>query len=386
MEARKLIISGYYGFGNSGDEAVLWSILTALEAEGEKAGIPLQPIVLSNDPAKTRELFGVEAVPRAHLRSVVREIREADGLISGGGSLLQDVTGPKTIPYYLGIIHIAQWYAKPTFIYAQGVGPVRRPLFRRMIGNVLKKCTYISVRDAESADLLAECGLDRERIDVVPDPVIGAPRGEALFKYAGSDSVANGNSVTSTNRASALPLIGVSVRFWNEDESELRAIADALKQVASTRPVRIRMLPFYPPGDVQASKRIVDQLLADERFVSTSVVEIAPNREHPAAMMRETANCDVLVGMRLHSLIYAAAQGVPMVGISYDPKVDVFLKQIDTEAAIRTGAPDAARLAQEIMHRLDAGADWMASRAAKVEALRQKCMVPAQQICRFFRI
>lgn len=386
MEARKLIISGYYGFGNSGDEAVLWSILTALEAEGEKAGIPLQPIVLSNDPAKTRELFGVEAVPRAHLRSVVREIREADGLISGGGSLLQDVTGPKTIPYYLGIIRIAQWYAKPTFIYAQGVGPVRRPLFRRMIGNVLKKCTYISVRDAESADLLAECGLDRERIDVVPDPVIGAPRGEALFKYAGSDNVANGNSVTSTNRASALPLIGVSVRFWNEDESELRAIADALKQVASTRPVRIRMLPFYPPGDVQASKRIVDQLLADERFVSTSVVEIAPNREHPAAMMRETANCDVLVGMRLHSLIYAAAQGVPMVGISYDPKVDVFLKQIDTEAAIRTGAPDAARLAQEIMHRLDAGADWMASRAAKVEALRQKCMVPAQQICRFFRI
>ena len=146
------------------------------------------------------------------------------------------------------------------------------------------------------------------------------------------------------------------------------------------------MLPFYPPGDVQASSRIVDQLLADERFVSTSVVEIAPNREHPAAMMRETANCDVLVGMRLHSLIYAAAQGVPMVGISYDPKVDVFLKQIDTEAAIRTGAPDAARLAQEIMHRLDAGADWMASRAAKVEALRQKCMVPAQQICRFFRI
>lgn len=386
MEARKLIISGYYGFGNSGDEAVLWSILTALEAEGEKAGIPLQPIVLSNDPAKTRELFGVEAVPRAHLRSVVREIREADGLISGGGSLLQDVTGPKTIPYYLGIIRIAQWYAKPTFIYAQGVGPVRRPLFRRMIGNVLKKCTYISVRDAESADLLAECGLDRERIDVVPDPVIGAPRGEALFKYAGSDNVANGNSVTRTNRASALPLIGVSVRFWNEDESELRAIADALKQVASTRPVRIRMLPFYPPGDVQASKRIVDQLLADERFVSTSVVEIAPNREHPAAMMRETANCDVLVGMRLHSLIYAAAQGVPMVGISYDPKVDVFLKQIDTEAAIRTGAPDAARLAQEIMHRLDAGADWMASRAAKVEALRQKCMVPAQQICRFFRI
>ena len=158
--------------------------------------------------------------------------------------------------------------------YAQGVGPVRRPLFRRMIGNVLKKCTYISVRDAESADLLAECGLDRERIDVVPDPVIGAPRGEALFKYA-AETASPMATVRRTNRASALPLIGVSVRFWNEDESELRAIADALKQVASTRPVRIRMLPFYPPGDVQASKRIVDQLLADERFVSTSVVEIA---------------------------------------------------------------------------------------------------------------
>ena len=120
--SKKIVISGYYGFRNSGDEAVLKSILLALKDEGGAQGVLIEPIVLSGDPAWTTEMYGVKAVHRMKPLDLLKAIGSCDGLISGGGSLLQDVTGGKTIPYYAGIIKLAQLLGKPTFIYAQGIG------------------------------------------------------------------------------------------------------------------------------------------------------------------------------------------------------------------------------------------------------------------------
>src|SRR5690625_3846664 len=146
MEAHSLLISGYYGFDNSGAEAVLWSILTALEAEAERMRIPIRPIVLSADPAVTSKRYGVEAIERMSPKAIIRALRQSSGLISGGGSLLQDVTGWKTIPYYIGVMRLAMLLRKPVFVYAQGIGPVERPTFHRMIRKTLEKCAYVSVR------------------------------------------------------------------------------------------------------------------------------------------------------------------------------------------------------------------------------------------------
>src|SRR5690606_39817954 len=81
----RVVISGYYGFKNSGDEAVLKSILLALEEQGNAAGITLAPVVLSGDPSWTSKKYGVEAVPRMHPASVWRAISSSDALVSGGG-------------------------------------------------------------------------------------------------------------------------------------------------------------------------------------------------------------------------------------------------------------------------------------------------------------
>src|SRR5690606_28423490 len=118
--------------------------------------------------------------------------------ISGGGSLLQDATSAKTIPYYTGVLKLAQLLGTPTYIYSQGIGPVHRGWMNPLIRGVMTKSRYISVRDAESAALLGRIGVKGDRIAIVPDPVMGLP----LPSGASGDEPA----------ADGLPVIGVSVR------------------------------------------------------------------------------------------------------------------------------------------------------------------------------
>ncbi|WP_179232764.1 polysaccharide pyruvyl transferase CsaB [Paenibacillus rigui] len=363
---KKIIISGYYGFDNSGDEAVLLSILLALEEQGKANGIRLQPVVLSVDPEKTKRTYGVEAVHRMKLGQVISAIRGADGLISGGGSLLQDATSAKTIPYYLAILKIAQWLGKPTFIYSQGIGPVQRRMFFGWIRNVFNRSRFISVRDQESKELLHRMKVTRD-IAVVPDPVMGLPLGQTAVA-----------SLSSHDKPKQV--IGVSVRYWNSDRSELKAIADALKLILGQSDAEIRFLPFHLPSDTQASEEII-ALMGNEYG---DRITVADHLTHPQQMLGEVSRCDLLIGMRLHSLIYAASQEVPMLGISYDPKIDQFLNRLQMTAAASTQNIQAAAVAEEALRLLNNRASWQAEKRATIEKLKSEAQRPAQHIALFF--
>ncbi|WP_027094280.1 polysaccharide pyruvyl transferase CsaB [Cohnella thermotolerans] len=364
---RRLVLSGYYGFRNSGDEAVLLSILTALEQAAKERGVRVEPIVLSGDPAWTEKQYGVRAVPRMSVGDIRRTLKESDGLISGGGSLLQDATGLGSIPYYLGVMALARWSGKPTFVYAQGIGPVNRGMFRPWIARAFRKAAYASVRDAESAELLAAFGVPRDRIDVVPDPVMGLPLPEAA-----GDGPASGKS------ADTAPLVGVSVRFWRGDRADLDRAAAALAALAGRRSVRLRMLPFHHGADEEASRYVMERLgrLGAE-------AELAPAHEAPQAMLREVDRCDLLVGMRLHSLIYAANREVPLLGLSYDPKIDQFLGRLGMKAVGTTESLDPERFAEEASRLLDDPERWRDDSSDAIRRLKAEAVRPAQRILQF---
>ncbi|MCK8489075.1 polysaccharide pyruvyl transferase CsaB [Paenibacillus sp. MBLB2552] len=375
--AKTLVLSGYYGFRNSGDEAVLQSILLALEEEGLTTGVDIKPIVLSIDPEWTSRTYGVESVHRMKLGEVRKAIKSSDGLISGGGSLLQDATGIKSIPYYLGVIKLAQWLGKPTFVYAQGIGPVNRKLFRPLIASVFRRCDYISVRDTESASLLRDMGLrGKDAVQVVPDPVMGL----ALWEHVAGPE---GNGGGSGDSNSELPVVGVSVRFWNEARTELTQLAEGLSLLCRRKPVHIRFLPFHFPGDDEASRFVMERLgNVAERGCTVS---IAPETEHPQDMLREVSRCSLLVGMRLHSLIYAASQNVPLLGVSYDPKIDHFLGRIGSVPVGTAEELDPRILAAEGERLLQEAGTWRKSHAAQIAELKREARVPARRIVEFLR-
>lgn len=364
----RIVISGYYGFHNSGDEAVLRSILLALQEQSSQANITIQPIVLSADPAWTTKMYGVEAVPRMHPASLYKAISSSDGLISGGGSLLQDATSAKTIPYYTGVIKLAQWLNKPTFIYAQGIGPVHRRFLYPFIKSAMRSSAYISVRDDQSAVFLKQIGVKGKTIEVVPDPVMGMPLPSNDMNEAITDQ---------------RPIVGVSVRYWRQDQRDLDEVGQALAALANKQDVRIRFLPFHTPDDIKASEYVMGKL--QPQLPAQSTVEIVKSSDDPQQMLAEVSKCDALFGMRLHALIYAANQRVPLIGLSYDPKIDQFLKRLDMIAVGSTEQLNPEQFAQEMSELLHNKEQWKALKAEKINLLIEQSQKPAQQISHYLR-
>ena len=334
MKRPRILISGYYGFGNAGDEAMLTAILGALYEREPNAVVT----VISGNPARTRETHGVQAISRLAMPRILREVSRCDLLISGGGSLLQDVTSKRSLYYYLGIIRLALWCKKPVFLYAQGIGPLFRPAARNTVRDVLNRTQAITVRDKGSQELLTELGVTTPPITVTADAVLamhpGDPDiGRMLMRRYGVSGIA--------------PKIGVSVREWPGNGQYKHKLVQACDELQHRTEGQIIFVPMQYPEDKAAAEDIASAMqkpavVLDEAYTT-------------AELMGIIGALDVLVGIRLHALIFAALMGVPSVGISYDPKVDRFLESVGEKAIATIDTVDVDALVELTLKRLQAG-------------------------------
>lgn len=164
----RVAVSGYYGFNNTGDEAILAALITTLRALAPGVDIT----VFSHCPRETRRLFEVRAVNRWNPMGVILSLLRSDLLLSGGGGLLQDVTGVRSLCYYLAVVTLAKLFGKPVVYYAQGVGPVRTRFGRWLTRLVSNKVDLITVRDQASREDFIKMGVHRPPIVVTADPVL----------------------------------------------------------------------------------------------------------------------------------------------------------------------------------------------------------------------
>lgn len=305
----RIAISGYYGFENAGDEAVLLSIIQALGTENTE-NMPLEICVLSHNPQATAQRYGVEAVNRWSLKAIIQTLKSADVLISGGGSLLQDVTSKKSVAYYLGVIGIAQFLRKPVVFYSQGVGPVNGALNRFLMRLICNGVKEIYVRDEASKDELQAMGVRRPPIKVVMDPVVSMELTEEE-KRQGCEIIDRG--IQSANK----PLAGLYLRGWKTENAyldEVVMVCEALDKMGYL-PV---FVPMHYPDDVTAVAPIKERLQACAVFLE--------DHYSPQEILAMTAKMDFVIAMRLHGLIMAANAGTPYLGISYDPKIEAFIQ------------------------------------------------------------
>lgn len=304
-----LVLSGYYGFDNAGDEAILLSILQKLKSH------EITPVVLSGNPDKTASTYGVKAVDRMNIVQVMKAIKESDGLISGGGSLLQDTKSPLSIIYYLGTMNIAHTFNKPVFFYSQGVGPVARKWLHPFIRMTLKRSALTSVRDNDSLDFLQKIKLHSVELSV--DPVLG-------LRHDGSASY----STSIRSFLDRQPVV-VSIRPWGDDSRVIDKTIEMIEGLVKKQ-IPVLLLPFHQPHDVVVSQQV------KEYFNDTDLVQVATENLGVQDFISIIKRSRLLIGMRLHSLIFAASQHVPFVGISYDPKIDAFMELYGKQASTDT--------------------------------------------------
>lgn len=303
-----IVISGYYGYANAGDEAMLSAMIDVLTERDPQVHIT----VISGNPEDTKKRHGVDSVHRFHLPRITSALAKCDLLISGGGSLLQDVTSWRSLYYYLSIVTMAKAFGKPVMLYAQGIGPLRGKNARRAMKLIGNRVDVITVRDEGSRRELDRLGVTRPHIEVTADPVLAIhPANLTLGRTI----------LEKSGLCKKKPIIAFAVREWEAKNDYKKALAMTADRIAEELDAQVLYLPMQYPCDVEAAKRIRNKsryknaIFLEDEYTTTELLSLV-------------GNVDLLIGIRLHALIFAGVMEVPMIGISYDPKLDRFMESI----------------------------------------------------------
>jgi polysaccharide pyruvyl transferase CsaB len=289
--SNRVLLAGYYGFDNLGDELILQVLLQQLSDS--------QVTVLSHDPAKTQERYGVRCLQRMNPFDLVEAFSSADVFVFGGGGLFQDATSWQSVLYYWGLTRFARYFEVPVVFFSQGIGPLRLGLSRLLTRQALQDAALITVRDDTSAHWVTQLtGFTPER---TADPVW-------LYQLPNADPI-NG----STWR------VGLSLRAWPSlTPSAIGQLAAFFQQLTtkSSRPVTFLLLPFQPELDREPLTLFAQ---AVQGFATCEWANDIPV---------QIQQCQAVFGMRFHAVLLSILAGVPVLGLSYDPKVQSLLSAL----------------------------------------------------------
>jgi len=315
-----IVISGFYGFGNLGDEAILEQLVSELK----QLVPPEKIVVLSANPQATARSFGVRAEPRADPIRLLGVLSRARLLISGGGGLFQDTRSPGSAIFYGLQILLSRLCGARAIIYAQGVGPLRSSLAGFATKTAFSMCSQICLRDAKSLSLVESWGLPAE---LTADPVW------CLEPSALPPTVQTRLDQLAAGQDAEHPVVGLSLRPSSDlSDHHLDTLLSALS-AALPAGARLLLLPLQKKDDEPLLKRFQQGWLD----LGRQCLLVDPDElTRPSQWINLLGKLDFLVAMRLHALIMALRSAVPVVGIAYDPKVTGLLTEFAQPILILT--------------------------------------------------
>ncbi len=348
-----VVISGYYGFGNSGDEAILKSIVRDFKNYNSNIKIT----ALSNNAGRTSEEYDINAINRVNLIDIFREIKKCDLFISGGGSLLQDQTSTRSLLYYLFIIKTALHYKKKVMLYANGIGPIKSARNIKRVNKIINKVDLITLREEHSLKLLNELGIGKPEIIVTADPVLTTEPADVhiiddIFK---KEDISEG-----------VKLIGINIRKWIHSEDFNKQMARSLEYIYNEHNLTPLFIPMNS-DDNEFIKSFVPALNIPYKTLSKVYL--------PEELIGIMERLVLVMAMRLHTLIYSSIAATPMIGLIYDPKVKGYLEYIGQPAAGNVEniiSKNINEISDSIMGNYDNEKKGLNTRMAELEGLTKE--------------
>ena len=342
-----VVICGAYGMGNSGDEAILDAIVAEMRAID-----PLMPLtVMTRDPAGASARLGLTAVHTFNFPRFLAVMRRRALYINGGGSLIQDVTSRRSLWYYLFTLRAAKRLGCKVMMYGCGIGPVKRPGGVERTRRVLNSCVdAITLREPDSIEELARFGVTKPEIILASDPALTLPSAPAEEVDA---------ALEAAGAAPGGKYICFALRLWPGFGEKAGVFAAAARHAHEAYGLTPVFLPINHLDDGQAAALVAEKL-GDTPHV------LLPGPMSSALVIGLMSRMQVVVSMRLHWLIFAAGQGVPLIGVSYDPKVTAFLRCVDAGCVPLEGLEEG-----ELCRLIDGAAARSGDAAALEENVRK---------------
>jgi len=308
------LVCGAYGRGNAGDDA----ILEAIVAELRQIDPDLPVWVLSRRPGETRRTYRVNSIYTFAFPRFLHRMRRTRLYINGGGSLMQDVTSRRSLWFYLFTISAAKLLGNRVLMYGCGIGPIQAPSNRRLAARVLQsRVDAITLRDTHSKAELEDMGVTRPEIILSADPTVILP--------AASGAVVDG-VMENLGLDPQGKYIGFTLRPWPGFEEKAALFGQAADYAYEAYGLTPVFLPIERRLDVAAAR-----LAARGMKAPHYILEDTGSSSHTIGLL---ARMQVVVSMRLHALVFAAGQGVPLVGVVYDQKISSFLSYIGQDLFI----------------------------------------------------
>lgn len=307
----RVLLSGYYGYHNAGDEAVLVSIIDTIR----KIDADTEIVVLADNVEFTEKKYKIHAVGRFNPFKILKSLLHCDVLISGGGTLFQDRTSVRSLVYYTAIIRLAKFLKKKVMIYANGMGPITRRANLVRVRKAIESADMVTLRDHESMEFVKSLNVRNSQVFLTTDPVFSLDLPDASV----------GEAVFAAHRIpTEKDFVVVSTRSWHREDEFTELFAKTCDYIIETYHKNVVFIPMQHPHDLVTTNRIMQQMNHP-----AYVVEGLDTMQ----MLSVIQKSSYVFSMRLHGLIFAARAGIPCLGFSYDPKIDRLLKQIEMPCA-----------------------------------------------------
>lgn len=326
-----LLIVGYHGYGNCGDEATLMAMTTNIKKIAPDVCIT----AISHNPELTKKEYNINSIQRFNIFQLIKTIIKSDIVLSGGGTLIQNSTSTRSLLYYLSIIKFAKILNKKVILYSNGIGPVNGKLSRYLVRSVINNVNLITLREEFSEEDLKKMGVKKPEIFVTAD---------ACFTLKPIEDSKAKEILKNEGIPLDKDIIGVSIRSWNKSrfgDKHIKEIAKACNNMAKEGKT-ILLIPMQHSKDLEVSKKVIN-LMEEKAYLLKKIY--APYEV--AGIIGQTK---LILSMRLHSLIFAGLSKVPMIGIVYDPKIEYYLKVLNMPSGgdIRNEKLDGKKLTAQM--------------------------------------
>lgn len=342
----RLLLAGYFGSGNLGDDAILLGFCEAVKE--------LQPEirVIAGSPELLLRQYGLRGVIKTDMGAIKQAIADCDALVFPGGSIFQDVTSIRSVAYYSRLVSMAKSAGKKVVMVGQGVGPLKTFLGRQFAVGAFNKANGIAVRDQDSMKALKDLG--------VKTPVRAAADMALLMPTA---KLPDGNSFG----VAGMKTVGIAPRPWGKDRN---------KKVVQLFGELMRLLSQnnFVPVMVEMDRNEDGPLIQQVSSTQGGKVPEVRGLSSPLQFQERIGRMEAVIAMRLHAGILAAAIGVPPFMVSYDPKVTAFAKQIGQSSIPGVDDVNPQRLLASFLEFMKTRERTVAELARTRESMQQQAL------------